>query len=338
MAALWFAILAGLLTGYAVLDGFDLGVGALSLWAARTDEERRVVLNAIGPFWDGNEVWLITWGAALFLSFPRVYAVAFSGFYLPLMFALWLLMGRGVAIEFRHHVQDPLWHGPWDVVFWLTSLLLTFLYGVAAGNVVGGVPLGAQAYFQGLFQWMLNPYAALMGVFSLVILAWHGAHYLCLRAAGDLYTRAHRFALALWALTALLALAVTAGTFAVRPAMLRNFQALPALLVFPAIAAAGLALAPWYRGHRMDRAAFLCSGGVIVGLLASTAAGLYPDLLPSSLDASRSLTVANAAASPGALLPALLWMIPGVFLLAVYQVVMYRVFAGRVKLGDGAHY
>lgn len=338
MATLWFGILAGLLTGYAVLDGFDLGVGALSLWVARTDEERRVVLNAIGPVWDGNEVWLITWGAALFLAFPSVYAVAFSGFYLPLMFALWLLMGRGVSLEFRHHVQNPLWHGPWDAVFWLTSLLLAFLYGVATGNVVSGVPLGAQGYFQGLFQWMLNPYAVLTGCVSLVILGWHGAQFLCMKAEGALHKRAHRCAAVLWALTALLTVALTAATFAVRPALLRNFQTLPALLIFPALALAGLALAPRYRGRGMDRAAFLCSAAVIVGLLASTAAGLYPDLLPSSPDASRSLTVTNAAASPGALRAALLWMIPGGLLLVVYQIVVYRVFGGRVRLGEGAHY
>ncbi len=338
MGTVWFAILAGLLIGYAVLDGFDLGVGALHLWVARTDEERRVGLGAIGPVWDGNEVWLITWGAALFLAFPRVYAVAFSGFYLPLTIVLWLLMGRGVAIEFRHHVQDPLWRGPWDVVFSVSSLLLALLYGVAAGNVVAGVPFDTRGYFQGLFEWMLNPYALLVGLFSLAVLSGHGARYLCLKAEGVLYQRAHRCAAVLWAATALLAVALSAATFAVRRAMARNFQALPALAVLPALALAGLALAPWYHRRRADRAAFLCSAAVIVGLLASTAAGLYPELLPSSLDASRSLTVANAAAPPGALLAGLLWTIPGVLLLAIYQIVVYRAFAGRVVLGEGAHY
>lgn len=338
MATIWFGILAGLLIGYAVLDGFDLGVGAVSLWVARTDEERRTALGAIGPVWDGNEVWLVAWGACLFLAFPRLYAIAFSGFYLPLMIALWLLMGRGVAIEFRHHVQDPLWRGAWDVVFWLSSLLLAVLYGVAAGNVVGGVPFDARGYFQGLFDWMLNPYALLMGLFSLVVLAWHGARYLCLKAEGVLYNRVHRLAGLLWALTALLAVALTAATFAVRPGMFRNFQAVPALLIFPALALVGLALAPRYQGRKADRAAFLCSAGVIVGLLASTAAGLYPEMLPSSLDASRGLTVANAAAPPGALLIALLWMIPGALLIAVYQFAAYRAFAGRVVLGESTHY
>jgi cytochrome d ubiquinol oxidase subunit II len=338
MATVWFGILAALLIGYAVLDGFDLGVGALHLWVARTDEERRAGLGAIGPVWDGNEVWLITWGAALFLAFPRVYAVAFSGFYLPLVIALWLLMGRGVAIEFRHHVRDPLWRGAWDVVFSVSSLLLAVLYGVAAGNVVGGVPFDARGYFQGLFEWMLNPYALLMGLFSLVALSWHGARYLCVKADGPLHERARRQAGLLWAATAVLAAALTAATFGVRPALLHNFRAAPGLLAVPAVAAAGLALAPWYHRRREDGRAFLCSAGVIAGLLAATAAGLYPNLLPSSLGDSGSLTVANAAAPPGSLLPALLWMIPGMILFGVYQIVVYRVFRGRVVLEDGAHY
>jgi cytochrome bd ubiquinol oxidase subunit II len=337
MAAVWFAILAGLLTGYAVLDGFDLGVGTLSPWVARSEEERHTALSAIGPVWDGNEVWLVAWGGALFLSFPRAYAVALSGFYLPIMIALWLLMGRGVALEFRHHVQDPLWRGACDALFWLSSLLLAFLYGVAVGNVVGGVPFDARGYFQGLFDWMLNPYALAMGLFSLVVLAWHGARYLCLKTAGVVYVRAHHVAASLWAVTALLAVALTVATFAVRPAFLRNFEALPVLLVFPVLAAVGLSLAPRYHKLEADRAAFLCSGAVIVGLLASTAAGLYPDLLPSSLDASRSLTIANAAAPPGALWPALLWMIPAVVLLGVSQSLVYRVFAGRVIPAEHAH-
>ena len=180
MTTIWFMILAGLLIGYAVLDGFDLGAGALHLWLARTDDERRIVLNAIAPVWDGNEVWLIAWGAALFLVFPRAFAVVFSGFYLPLMITLWLLMGRGIAIEFRHHLSDPLWRAAWDLIFSISSLLLAVLYGVAVGNVLTGVPINDQGYFQGLFDWMLNPYALLLGLFSVVILAAHGAAYLSL--------------------------------------------------------------------------------------------------------------------------------------------------------------
>jgi cytochrome d ubiquinol oxidase subunit II len=338
VATIWFAILAGLLIGYAILDGFDLGVGAVHLLLARTDRERRVVLGAIGPVWDGNEVWLIAWGAALLLAFPRAYAAGFSGFYLPLMIALWLLMGRGVAIEFRHHIADPLWHGACDTVFSISSLLLIILYGVAVGNVVSGVPLNDQGYFQGLFEWMLNPYALLMGAFSLAILVVHGTHYLTVKAEGALQERAHRLARSLWGPTVVLAVSLTAATFAVRPELLQRFRALPILLALPLLGATCFLLMRWAYRHQAYLWSFACSSGVIFALLASTAAGLYPYLLPSRPDLARSLTVENAAAPLGSLTPALIWMIPGVILLAAYQVVVYRTFKGKVAPEASAHY
>lgn len=338
MATLWFIILAGLLIGYAVLDGFDLGVGALHLRLARTDEERRTLLNAIGPVWDANEVWLLGVGVGLLLAFPRAFAVGFSGFYLPLVIVLWLLMGRGIAIEFRHHIADPLWRGAWDVVFSLSSLLLAVLYGVAAGNVVTGVPLTEQGYFQGLFEWMLNPYALLTGVFSLVLLLAHGAYYLGVKTTGALQDRARAFAARLWPLLAALAVAVTLATFAVQPRMLRNFGAAPVLLLVPILGAVLLILTRWFHRRRADAASFLCSCGLVGALLASTAIGLYPYVLLSAPHPERSLTVANAAADPGALLAAVTWIIPGAILVIVYQVFVYRTFGGKVVLGPGAHY
>ncbi len=338
MPTLWFMILTGLLIGYAVLDGFDLGVGALHVVLARSDAERRVTLNAIGPVWDGNEVWLIAWAASLFLAFPRAFAVGFSGFYLPLMIALWLLMGRGVAIEFRHHVADPLWRGAWDVIFSISSLLLAVLYGVAVGNVVTGVPINDQGYFQGLFEWMLNPYALLMGLFSLVILVSHGAHYLCVKADSALQARAHELASRLWMVLAGLVVAVTLATFVVRPLMLSNFSATPALLVAPLLATVFLALLRRFQRRRAHGRAFLCSCGLIGALLASTATGFYPYLLLSQPHPERSLTIANAAAGSPGLVAASLWMIPGVILLAIYQAFVYRTFRGKVVLETGAHY
>lgn len=338
MASVWFVLLAGLLIGYAILDGFDLGVGALHLVLGRTDEDRRVALNAIGPVWDGNEVWLIAWGATLFLAFPRAYAVGFSGFYLPLMIILWLLMGRGVAIEFRHHVRDPLWQGAWDVVFSISSLLLALLYGVAVGNVISGVPLDEHGYFQGLFEWMLNPYALLMGVFSVVILSLHGAGYLAMRAEGALRNRARRLASTLWYSAAALALVLTFATFTVRPEMGRNFRAFPVLLILPVLAAAAFVVMRRCHRREDDAGFFRGSSTSIFALLGSTAAGLYPYLLLASSGLGRSLTVRNAAAPPGSLLPALIWMVPGLILLGVYQVFVYRTFSGKVVLGAGAEY
>jgi cytochrome bd ubiquinol oxidase subunit II len=338
VTTIWFVILAGLLIGYAMLDGFDLGVGTLHLWMARTDEERRVALNTIAPVWDGNEVWLLAWGASLFLAFPRAFAVAFSGFYLPLVIALWLLMGRGIAIEFRHHVADPMWRGAWDVIFSISSLLLTVLFGVAVGNVVTGVPINDQGYFQGLFEWMLNPYALLMGLFSLVILAVHGAVYLCLKAAGALQAHARDLAARLWLILVALAVAVTLATFAARRQMLQNFGATPALLIAPLLAAVFLVLMRRFLWRRDDGLAFVSSCGLICALLASTAIGLYPYLLLSEPHPERSLTIANAAAASGGLLAGALWMIPGVILLAIYQGVVYRTFKGKVVPDTGAHY
>lgn len=338
MATLWFIILAGLLAGYAVLDGFDLGVGALHLVLGRTDGDRRVALNAIGPVWDGNEVWLIAWGAALFLAFPRAYAVGFSGFYLPLVIVLWLLMGRGIAIEFRHHVQDPLWQGAWDAVFSVSSLLLAVVYGVAVGNVITGVPIDESGYFQGLFEWMLNPYALLMGAFSAVILSVHGAGYLAVRTDGALRERARRLAGALWSPAAALALVLTAATFTVRPEMGRNFLASPVFLILPALGAAAFVAMGRCRRRGDDVGFFRSSSAAIFALLGSTAAGFYPYLLPASGELGRSLTVGNAAAPPGSLFPALLWLIPGLILLGVYQAVVYRIFRGKVVLGAGNEY
>lgn len=338
MGTIWYAILALLLIGYAVLDGFDLGVGALHLVVARQDDERRTLVNAIGPVWDGNEVWLIAWGAALFLAFPRVYAVGFSGFYLPLMIVLWLLMGRGVAIEFRHHVADPLWRGFWDVIFSVSSVLLMVLYGVAVGNVVTGVPLDRTGYFQGLFGWMLNPYALVTGAFSLVILSLHGASYLSLKTNGRLQGRARAARRYLWYPTVGLALLLTVLTLALQPAMLHNYQQSPILVLLPLAGLVSLCLIRLAQERGADRTAFLASAAVIATLLAATGVGLYPTLLPSNPDPSRSLTVANAAASTGALAPALVWIALGAVLLVAYQIVVYRTFRGKALLDHGAQY
>jgi len=338
MGTVWFGILAVLAAGYAVLDGFDLGVGALHLVVARTDPERRISLNAIAPFWDANEVWLLGLGVGLFLAFPRAFAVGFSGFYLPLMIALWLLIGRGIALEFRHHIIDPLWQGAWDVIFSISSLLLALLYGVAVGNVVTGVPIDEGGYFQGLFQWMLNPYALVTGVFSVAVLTLHGAYYLALKTDGAPHARAHEVAGRLWASVAALAAVLTAATFALRPELLGNFRSHPAWLVVPLLAAWCLAMMRQAHRRGDHLRAFLGSSGLIAALLASTAIGAYPYLLRSQPFPERSLTVANAATAPGALVTATVWLVPGLILLFMYQVVAYRVFAGKVRVGGEAHY
>ena len=190
----WFVVLAAMLTGYAVLDGFDLGAGILHLWLGRTADERARVIDAIGPVWNGNEVWLIAAGGAMVAAFPRLYAASFSGFYLALMLVLWLLLLRGIAIEFRHQVDSELWREAWDVVFAGSSTLLALLFGVAVGNVLRGVPLDAEGQFRGSFALMLNPFAVLAGLVSVAVLAVHGAAWIALKTDGALQARARRAA------------------------------------------------------------------------------------------------------------------------------------------------
>ncbi|HXY41811.1 MAG TPA: cytochrome d ubiquinol oxidase subunit II, partial [Vicinamibacteria bacterium] len=210
----WFVVLAAMLTGYAVLDGFDLGTGVVHLLVGRSQRERATLIDVIGPVWNGNEVWLLAAGGSMVVAFPRVYATGFSGFYLALMLVLWLLLGRGLAIEFRHQLDSELWRDAWDVVFAVASTLLAVLFGVAVGNVLHGLPLDANGEFLGSFTLLLNPFSILCGVLSLAVLALHGAAWLALKTTAAVQQRARRFSRGLfWAVVALLA-AVVAASFA----------------------------------------------------------------------------------------------------------------------------
>ena len=225
--AAWFVVLVIMLGGYAVLDGFDLGVGALHLLLPRDAKERDLAINAIGPVWHGNEVWLLAAGGSMVVAFPLVYAASFSGFYLALMIVLWLLVFRGLGIEFRHQIDHPLWHQAWDVAFSLASALLAVLFGVALGNVLRGLPLDPGGNFQGTFALMLNPFAILGGVLSLAMLSLHGAAYLAMKTTGPLQTRARALVGRLWWAATALALAMVAASFVVRPDFTRNFARWP---------------------------------------------------------------------------------------------------------------
>ena len=277
----WFVVLAFMLAGYAVLDGFDLGVGTLHLILGRSARARTTLIDSIGPVWNGNEVWLLAAGGALFVAFPHVYATSFSGFYLALMLVLWLLLVRGLAIEFRHQVDNPLWRHAWDVGFSFASALLALLFGVALGNVLRGVPLDAAGEFRGTFALLLNPFALLAGALSVAILSLHGAAWAALKTEGALQARARRFAGPLWWAVAALLVAMIAASFKVRPEFTRNFAAQPLLILIPAIAV--MSLIEVRRAHRgqNDRRMFVACAAAIAGILASVAAGLYPFLLPA---------------------------------------------------------
>jgi len=326
MTTAWFCFLAVMVALYVVLDGFDLGVGALHMLVARDEEERGVATAAIGPVWNGNEVWLIAGGGVLFLAFPAAYAAAFSGLYFGLIIVLWLLVGRGLALELRHQIHNPLWTGACDVVFSLSSAGLALVFGVALGNVVRGVPLDADGYFSlPLFQ-TLNWYALLIGVFGLIVLSAHGAHFLAWRADGDFQARAARTARRLWPLIAVLGLVLAWPTYHVRHQMLNAFGDHPWRLVFPLLATA--ALAAVFVSQRRERwlNAFLASSLFIVGLLTTMAAGLYPSILPARQGQPNGLTIDSAASGHHALTTALVWWPLGMVLAAVYFFFSYRMF------------
>jgi cytochrome d ubiquinol oxidase subunit II len=340
---LWFVFVALMIAMYVLLDGFDLGAGAIHLVAARDDRERRKIIRAIGPVWDGNEVWLIAGGGTLFFAFPVLYASSFSGFYLPLIIVLWLLMLRGLSIELRGHIGDPMWASFWDAVFFLGSSLLAVFFGAALGNVVRGVPLDADGYF---FQplWtdfnpfsetpgILDPYTVLIGLLALATLIVHGANFIAVKTDGELNARSRTISRRFTYATVALTILATAFTFWVSPWMLDSFNERLYGYVLPLVAIAGLVGMVLFNLRNDDRATFLSSGAYIIGMLTSTVFGVYPKVLPA-VDPANSLTIYNASASQYGMAVGLVWWSIGMVLAVVYFVVIYRLFRGKVRLED----
>ena len=324
----WFVVLAFTLAVYAILDGFDLGLGTLHLLLGRTRQERERLIDTIGPIWNGNEVWLLAAGGSMVVAFPNLYAASFSGFYLALMLVLWLLLLRGLGIEFRHQIHHPMWEDAWDVVFAVASTLLALLLGVALANVLRGVPLDANGEFRGTFTVLLNPFAILGGLLSVATLALHGACWAALKTDGDLQARARRFAAALWIPAAVLLIAIVGASFVVRPGFSRNFTTYPLLFVFPLGAMAALVVNRTAVARGLDRRAFVGSSAYIAAVLASVAAGLYPVLLPASGDGT-PLDIYNAAAPAQSLRIAMAVYLIGLAIVSAYLVVVYRVWRGK---------
>jgi cytochrome d ubiquinol oxidase subunit II len=344
METIWFMLVAAMIAVYVVLDGFDLGAGIVQLLVARTDRERRQVLRSIGPVWDGNEVWLIAGGGTLYFAFPALYASSFSGFYLPLMMVLWLLILRGISIEFRNHIDSLVWKPFWDVVFGGASALLAIFFGAALGNVVRGVPLDdANEFFLPLWTnfgigravGILDWYTVLVAVTAFATLTVHGALWVALKTDGELERRVRQVARTGWWALLPLTLAVTWCSFAIQPRIGAGFGARPWGYVFPFLAIAGL-IGIRAIGRR-DVAPFMCSLLFIVGMLTSAAFGLYPYVLPSNIDPRLGLTVYNAAAAPYGLKVGLAWLIPGMLLATGYFVYTYSSFAGKVELEEEGH-
>ncbi len=339
MATAWFIIVAGMVTAYVVLDGFDFGAGILHPFVAHDEPERRVVFAAIGPVWDGNEVWLIAAGGIVFFAFPRAYAAGFSGFYLPLMFVLWFLIVRGVAIEFRSKEQHPLWRSFWDALFFGSSAAMAFVLGVALGNVIRGVPLDQSGYFTGpLFTdfttgpdpGVLDWYTCSIGVFAVAALAEHGALYLAWKTSGAVQECSRRMAERLWPVCTVLGVLSTLTTFIVQPMIPESFAARPLCWALAVLVV--LALPAMYVAHRRhwELLAFLGSAMFMAGLLGVTAAAAYPFLLFSTHGPALSVTIDNAAANPHTLQVGLVFWCIAMVLAVAYFAFLYGSFRGKV--------
>jgi cytochrome bd ubiquinol oxidase subunit II len=338
METVWFCLVAVMVAMYVLLDGFDLGAGAVHFLVARTNEERRQVIATVGPVWDGNEVWLLAAGGTLYFAFPLLYASGFSGFYLPLMMVLWLLILRGTSIEFRNHIKSPIWIPFWDFLFSASSLLLAVFFGAALGNVVRGVPLDESGYFfeplwtnfqlgdhTGILDW----YTILVGVTALLALMLHGALWVQFKTHGPVRQRCARTAAWTWWGVLIFTGILTMVTFSVQPQVMANFKTWPVGFVLPAVAVAGLAGIQFELRRGNERNAFLASCTYLVGMLTSVVFGVYPMVLPAR-NPAYALTIRNAKAADYGLKIGLIWWVIGMVLAVVYFVYVYRTFAGKI--------
>ncbi len=341
MGTVWYVLVAFMLTTYAVLDGFDLGAGALHFLLGRSDGEKRTLLAAVGPVWDGNEVWLIAAGGTLYFTFPAAYAAGFSGFYLPLNIALWLLILRGCGIEFRSHIEHPLWHAFFDFIYSVGSLLLALVFGLALGNILRGVPLKGDGFFfeplwttftvtpeAGILDW----FTLLSGLLTLFTLAAHGANYIAVKTAGDLNARARHISTHLWWGVTSLTITTLIAAIIVRPSLTENYKTHPLGLVFPAAVILSLAAMAAFRARNRDLPTFLSSAAFILSMLGGAAFALHPYLLPACSDPKFGISIHNAAVNAYGQRVGLSWWLLGMALALSYFALVYHHFRGKVQV------
>jgi cytochrome d ubiquinol oxidase subunit II len=330
----WFLLVGLLLAGYAVLDGFDLGVGALHPFH-REERDRRAALNAIGPVWDANEVWLLAGGAAMFAAFPTVYAAVFSGFYLALMLLLFALIFRAVSLEFRGKVDHPAWRKAWDAAFFFGSLLPAVLLGTAFGNVLRGLPLAPDGTFRVTLLDLLNPYSVLIGVLTLAGFVMHGAAFLAVKTEGPLQDRASGWILRAWGAFVFLYIVAAIATGYAAPSLFRGRMGSPLFWVLLGLTAFKMASIPMAVRRRKFNGVLFCSSAVIVLTIGLAAFGLFPRLVPSTLDPADSLTVYNASSSPASLKAMMVMAALGLPLVIGATAYIYRVFKGKTAADEG---
>ncbi|MBI4578153.1 MAG: cytochrome d ubiquinol oxidase subunit II, partial [Planctomycetes bacterium] len=332
LCQIWFVLLGVLLTGYAILDGFDLGVGILHL-TARSDRERRILLNSIGPLWDGNEVWLVTFGGAMFAAFPHAYATIFSGFYTAFMALLFALIFRAVSIEFRGKSESRAWRRIWDVGFSLGSGLATFLFGVAVGNAMTGIPIKSMEYV-GTFFDLLKPYPLLVGGLAMAMFAMHGAIYLYLKTEGALQEHVYAWMWRTFGLFLVLYMLTTIYTLTRVPNAVRHFEGGSWAWLVVVLNVLAIANIPRSIFHHRPRQAFLSSCCTIAAFIFLFSVGLYPNMVTSSLGPQHSMTIFNSASSVTTLRIMLVIAVIGMPFVLAYTTVIYWVFRGKVQLGE----
>lgn len=343
---------------YVILDGYDFGAGIVHLLFAKTDEERAAIRNAIGPFWDANEVWLIASGGVLFFAFPTLYASAFSGFYLPLMLVLWFLIFRAIGLELRGQIHNRLWERFWEKAFGVASLCLALFFGAALGNVVRGVNLGmvengvstqeGHYFFLQLWNPTLDPLAEshgiidwftiLLGIVSVITLTIHGANWIILKTSSTINSRLKSIIFKLNIVLCVLVILTAALWQYVKPFPLNNLIDHAWLWIFPLIAAVGLIGQFWIHKFTKDGMGFLFSCLFILGSFASTVASLFPNVLPSTNSVNPSLTIYNVAAHEYGLSVGMYWFIIAFILVIIYFIIQFRVFKGKLDdVGYGDH-
>ena len=333
---IWYLLFIGIIAAYVVLDGFDLGVGIVHLFVPGDDREKRISLNSIGPVWDGNEVWLVVGGGVLFAAFPEVYATLFSGFYPAFMLVLAFLILRAVSIEFRSKRPSAAWRSSWDWVFGLASLLLALLLGLTFGNIAKGVPIDAAHNISFNPLDLIHPYALLVGVTAVAMLAQHGAIYLGLKTEGDFQNRARRATSRLLVVFIGLVLLTGIATVFYAPHLVNIYRQIWPLIIPLAAVLAIANIARENRRHN-ETAAFASSSVGIGLLLASVGIGQYPAVLVSSLNNAYSLTVFNSMSSQLTLTVMLIMAVIGLPLVLAYTVGVYWFFRGKVNLGERSY-
>ncbi len=325
----WFFLWGLLWAIYFLTDGFDLGMGSLLPFIAKTEEEKRIVYNAMGPLWDGNEVWLITAGGVTFAAFPLVYAVMFSSLYSALMLILFALIVRGVSFEFRSKVESPGWKKIWDTTLFLGSLLPAILFGAAFANIFRGIPIDQQGVYQGNLLTLLNPYGLLGGVLFLLFFLVHGSLWLAIKSEGAIHQRAVAAARKLWPVLLVVAVLFLIAS-GVATDLYANYLAHPILFIVILITVIALVGIRVFLGKEAYWKAWFSSALTIVGATFFGVIGLFPTLFPSSLNPAWSLTAHNASSSPLTLKIMLVVVILFVPIVLIYQIWAYHLFKGKV--------